>query len=319
MFASVAAPLCDHAHMVDEVGNGGQSETPPGMERWVLLRSGFARAQLRDQALVLSARGIRHRLLWREARWWLAVPEAQGELASAELGEYARENVPVPRVAPPPKIDSGVVGVVAYLVAIWAVWLLDVNGAFGWDWRSAGRLHVASIADGEVWRVLTALTLHADLGHIAANSLFGAVFGVFAGRCLGSGLAWAAIVLAAAVGNALNAFVQPESFQSIGASTATFAAVGLVAAFVWRTGYYRQFGWRKGLAPVFAAVALFAFTGVGGERTDIVGHLMGLVSGFVAGLALARLGLERAGRDAQRFFGLAALASIVIAWVVASA
>ena len=212
--ASVATPLCDHAHMVDEVGNGGQSETPPGMERWVLLRSGFARAQLRDQALVLSARGIRHQLLWREARWWLAVPEAQRELASAELGEYACENVPVPRVAPPPKIDSGVVGVVAYLVAIWTVWLLDVNGAFGWDWRSAGRLHVASIADGQAWHVLTALTLHADLGHIAANSLFGAVFGVFAGRCLGSGLAWAAIVLAAAVGNALNALVQPESFQS---------------------------------------------------------------------------------------------------------
>ena len=304
--------------MVDEVGNDGQPE-PPGLERWVLLRSGFARAALRDQALVLSARGIRHQLLWREARWWLAVPEAQRELASAELGEYARENVAVPKVAPPPKIDSGAVGVAAYLLTIWAVWLLDVNGAFGWDWRGAGRLHVASIADGEFWRVLTALTLHADIGHIASNSLFGAVFGVFAGRCLGSGLAWAAIVLAAAVGNALNASVQPEAFQSIGASTATFAAVGVVAAFVWRTGYYRQFGWRKGLAPVFAAVALFAFTGVGGERTDIVGHLMGLVSGFVVGLVLARLGLERAGRDAQRFFGLAALACIVIAWVVASA
>ena len=290
--APVGIALCDHARMVDGVGSDGQTEVP-GLERWVLLRSGFARAALRDQALVLSARGIRHQLLWREARWWLAVPEAQRELASAELGEYARENVPVPKVAPPPKIDSGVVGVAAYLVAIWAVWLFDVNGAFGWDWRSAGRLDVASVADGELWRVVTALTLHADIGHIAANSLFGAVFGVFAGRCLGSGLAWAAIVLA--------------------------AAVGVVAAFVWRTGYYRQFGWRKGLAPVFAAVALFAFTGVGGERTDIVGHLMGLVSGFGAGLALARLGLERAGTDAQRFFGLAALAGIVIAWIVASA
>lgn len=305
--------------MVDEIDTEGRSETPPGMEQWVLLRSGFARAALKDQALVLSARGIRHQLLWREARWWLAVPQAQWELASAELGAYARENVPAPKVAPPPSIDSGVVGVAFYLAAIWLVWLLDVNGALGWDWRAAGRLHVASVADGEFWRVLTALTLHADIGHIASNSLFGAVFGVFAGRYLGSGLAWAAIVLAAAVGNALNAAVQPESFQSIGASTATFAAVGVVSAFVWRTGYYRQFVWRKGLAPVFAAVALFAFTGVGGERTDIVGHLMGLASGFVAGLIAARLRLERAGKDAQRFFGLAALAGIVIAWIVASA
>ena len=286
--------------MVNGNGADGHSEPPPESEQWVLLRSGFARAALKDQALVLSARGIRHRLLWRDARWWLAVPQAQWELASTELGEYARENVPVPQIAPPPAIDSGVVGVAAYLAAIWAVWLLEVNGALGLDWHSVGRLHVARIADGELWRVLTALTLHADIGHIAANSLFGAVF-------------------AAAAGNALNASVQPEPFQSIGASTATFAAVGVVAAFVWRTGYYRQFGWRRGLAPVFAAVALFAFTGVGGERTDIVGHLMGLVSGFVVGLALARMGLERAGKDAQRFFGLAALASIVVAWIVATA
>ena len=56
--------------------------------------------------------------------------------------------------------------------------------------------------------------------------------------------------------------VQPEDFRSIGASTATFAAVGIVGAFVWRRGYYRAVDWRRSVAPVFAAIAMLAFTGM---------------------------------------------------------
>lgn len=305
--------------MSDENGRGGEPPVPAYLEPWVLLLSGRQRAALRDQALVLTARGIRYRFLWRESLWWLAVPAADVEAASAELAAFARENVRQPPVAPPPPVDSGWLGVAVYLVTIWAVWLLDINAGLDWHWREAGRLHAGSVAGGELWRVLTAMTLHADIGHIAANSLFGAVFGVFAGRCLGSGVAWAGIVLAGALGNTLNALIQPAAFQSIGASTATFAAVGLVAAFVWRTGYYRQFGWRRGLAPVFAAVAMFAFTGIGGDDTDVMAHLFGLGCGFAVGLAAARYRLQHAGAEAQRFFGLAAIASIVLAWILASA
>ena len=78
-----------------------------------------------------------------------------------------------------------------------------------------------------MWRLTTALTLHADLGHIVANSVFGGLFGLLGRPHLGTGVAWFCIVLGGTLGNALNALARPDEFASIGASTATFAAVGL--------------------------------------------------------------------------------------------
>ena len=170
---------------------------------------------------------------------------------------------------------------------------------------------------GELWRLVTALTLHADLAHIVANSLFGAVFGLLAGRYFGSGLAWLCIVLGGTFGNALNVLVRPEFFMSIGASTATFAAVGLAGAFFWRSGYFRQARWQRRFAPVFAAIAFFAYTGTGGENTDVVAHLTGLVAGFLIGLYVARTRLHLSGPRAQRFFAWAAIAIVGMAWMLA--
>ena len=77
---------------------------------------------------------------------------------------------------------------------------------------------------------------------------------MFVGRHLGSGLGWLLDRRCAArVGNLLDAALQPEDFHSIGASTATFATIGIVGAFVWRRGYYRAVDWRRSVAPVFAA------------------------------------------------------------------
>ena len=164
---------------------------------------------------------------------------------------------------------------------------------------------------------MTALTLHADIGHIAANSLFGGLFGVLVGRYFGSGLGWLCIVLGGILGNALNVIVRHEDFSSIGASTATFAAVGLTAAFAWRSGYFRRLTWQRGFAPVFAAIAFFAYTGIGNERTDVVAHVAGLVAGFGLGLGVAKTRLQLAGIRAQRFFAATAVAIVVLAWLSA--
>ena len=76
--------------------------------------------------------------------------------------------------------------------------------AFGVDWLAAGASTGPPSATGEWWRVITALTLHGDAGHLVANLFFGAFFGAFAGQFLGSGVAWATILLAAGAGNALD-------------------------------------------------------------------------------------------------------------------
>ena len=286
-------------------------------EAWLVLREARERRDLRTLELVLSARGIESRVAYDAGVWRLLVTADDLLDANRELVAYDRENVPAPPVAMPTVIDNGYVGVAGYLAAIWLVMFCDASAAFGWDWRGIGRLQAGAVASGEFWRLVTALTLHADIGHIAANSLFGGLFGVLVGRYFGSGLGWLCIVLGGILGNALNVIVRHEDFSSIGASTATFAAVGLTAAFAWRSGYFRRLTWQRGFAPVFAAIAFFAYTGIGDERTDVVAHVAGLIAGFGLGLGVAKTRLQLAGERAQRFFAATAVAIVVLAWLAA--
>jgi len=284
---------------------------------WLVLRTGRERRDLRTFELVLTARGIDSRIDRVEGVWRLLVADEDLAGAAVELAAYEGENVPLPAPALPVRIDSGWPGVAAYLAVIWLVLAAESSALFGWDWRAIGRLHVASVMSGEFWRLVTALTLHADIAHIIANSLFGGLFGLLAGRFLGSGLAWLCIVIGGTFGNLLNVLVRPDFFMSIGASTATFAAVGLAGAFMWRSGYFLQRRWQQRFAPVFAAVAFFAYTGTAGEDTDVVAHLTGLVSGFLIGLHVAKTRLHLAGERAQRFFAWTAVTVVVLAWAVA--
>ena len=291
---------------------------------WVAIRESDERRELRGLELVLAARGIESRMDWREGIWRLLVAEEDLDAGERELAAYERENPIPPRPPPlPPRIDSGWWGVAGYLACVWLVMAFTASAAFGWDWRAAGRVHVGSVAEGELWRLATALTLHADLGHIVANSVFGAFFGLLAGRHLGSGLAWFCIVHGGIMGNALAAFFRPAHFGSLGASTATFAAVGVLGAFMWQSGYFARtlrsrLGWQRTLAPVFATVALFAFTGIGDDDTDVLAHFTGMVAGFAIGVVVARLRLQLAGIRAQRFFGLVTVATLIVAWLLAS-
>ena len=286
-------------------------------ETWLSLREGRERRDLRGLELVLAARGIDSLIDWQDGIWRLCVAAEDVAAAHSELTIYERENVSPPPAALPARIDSGWWGVAAYLAAIWSTMAFEAWSVLGGGWRNVGGLHVGSVMDGEWWRLTTALTLHADLGHVVANSVFGGLFGLLAGRCLGTGLAWLCIVLGGVLGNALNALVRPENFTSIGASTATFAAVGLCGAFMWRNGYFSRLQRLRGFAPVFAAIAFFAYAGIGDENTDVVAHLAGLASGFLLGLWVARTRLHLVGLAGQRFFGAVAAAWLASAWLVA--
>ena len=54
------------------------------------------------------------------------------------------------------------------------------EGLFGVNLWNAGRMDALAMLGGEVWRTVTALTLHADMAHLAGNMAFGAAFGAAA-------------------------------------------------------------------------------------------------------------------------------------------
>lgn len=287
----------------------------PAAEGHVIVSRSSSEQRGAELSLVLTASGIEHRLVAAPGEWLLVVPQSRAEMAAAELAAYRAEHSQPAAPAPPiDELGGAWTGVGTYAAVLMIVAILARQYSFGFEWLAAGRLEAGRVLDGEWWRCVTALTLHVDTGHLAGNLGFGAFFGYFIGRYFGPGVGWLAILAAGAVGNGLNAAIQSPDHLSIGASTAVFGALGLLTAHTWRRGL-KQTSWRARVAPLVAGVGLLAFTGTGGENTDIFAHLTGFAAGFGTGALLARIAVPRAAA-AQAAFGAAALAIVAGAWAL---
>ncbi|MDJ0759350.1 MAG: rhomboid family intramembrane serine protease [Woeseiaceae bacterium] len=276
------------------------------------------RAACADRSLVLSAAGIPHQVVSDEGGSAIVVPAELSGQAAEELRLYDEENPPQqPKPAARIETMDPVPGVVAYLLVIVGVAWLDAAGAFGEIWRNVGRIDGELFRNGELWRSVTALTLHGGLEHLAGNIVFGALFGTFAGRFAGSGVAWLTILLCAALGNGVNTLLLEETHRSIGASTAVFAALGLASGFAWRARVFRDERWTYRVGPIVGGLALLMFTGTGDSNTDIGAHLMGFVAGFGGGVYLTRFKTRLQSDDLQRGAGVLAIGIITLCWVIA--
>jgi membrane associated rhomboid family serine protease len=286
-------------------------------EQWVTVATGLTEARANELALVLIARNVTFQRQAGRNGWELWVPIADAPAAAAELTLYRHENLRPVGTRPVEEIGAGRAGMFWYLATLLAVFFALHVDLFDRDWLAAGRLEAGPFWDGEWWRAVTALTVHRELAHLGGNLAFGAFFGYFVGRYLGSGVGWLAVLLAATAANALNAWVESPAHRSIGASTAVFAALGLLATYTWRRGYLRGTPWRARIAPIVAAIGLLAFTGTSGENTDLGAHLLGFIAGLAMGLALAHFASVEWLRNArvQRFAGALAALLLVAAWV----
>jgi len=271
-----------------------------------------------DRALVLASLQIPHQLVDDDAGCALIVPAEYSARALDELRLYDQENPPQrPRKLKTVVYQNAVPGVVAYVIVICAVaWLAGIS-YFGQDWLAAGRIDGVLVRAGEWWRTITALTLHSGLRHLIGNIIFGVFFGLFAGRLLGSGVAWLAIILTGASGNALNTLLLESTHRSIGASTAVFAALGVVAGFVWRGKLMSQERWSYRVGPIVGGFALLMYTGTGDENTDIGAHLMGFLCGFSGGMLLTLFRGRLEQRRWQITAALLALSLTIGAWITA--
>ena len=271
-----------------------------------------------DRALVLAASRIPHQLVDDGVSAALVVPAEYSARAAEELRLYEDENPPVrPKQQNRVAYQDAIPGVVGYILVISAVAWLAGYSIFGYDWFDAGRVDGTLIRNGEWWRTITALTLHSGAKHLIGNLVFGVLFGLFAGRLIGSGVAWLAIIAAAATGNIANTLLLESAHRSIGASTAVFAALGLVAGFVWRGELMAQDRWSYRYGPIIGGLALLMFTGTGGPNTDIGAHLLGFVCGFLTGMLLIALGPVPTDRRSQTVAGGIAILLVVTSWIVA--
>ena len=298
-------------------GRAGQV-SDDGMTELVEVDRFESLAEAEQRALVLTAAGIEAHLL-RDARMVrLGVLAPEAARARWELACYERENAPARRPRFPIAALYRIEGALAYAAVLLFFFGAERRHALSVDWLAAGAADGGRILAGEWWRTITALALHADLGHLMSNLAFGVVISLLVADLLGSGLAWLAILLAGALGNGLDALVHPASHSAIGASTAWFGALGILAGHARRS---RVVPWRGGLrrwAPIGAGIMLLAFLGFGGERTDVGAHVAGFAVGIGIGFALAnRAARVPQGGRAQRVYGALACGLFALAWLLA--
>lgn len=298
-----------------------------GNERWLNVNDDWRvvfestdRRACAERALVLDALRIPCEIFADATGFVLLVPAEHSPHAAAQLQQYEAENPPRARPRPVTiTYHNALPGIVGYVLALCLVAVLAARAALGADWYFAGRIDGVLVRDGEWWRTITAMTLHSGLYHISGNLVFGSLFGLFAGRLIGPGVTWLAVVIAGAAGNLANTLLLDTAHRSVGASTAVFAALGLVAAFVWRARLMTQDRWPYRIGPIVGALALLMYTGTGDADTDVGAHLMGFLAGSLAGLLLAAWRQRLSSTRVQVRAGAAAIALVVIAWAMALA
>jgi membrane associated rhomboid family serine protease len=270
-----------------------------------------------DWSLVLAAAGIAHRVVEGGGAFSLVVVGADVPAAADALAAFDAESVP--KVVPPaPDIGPSVLGVLAG-AALLAMFVVTGPGdaPHPTAWFDAGAASAAKILHGQWWRVITALTLHADVMHVVGNVIATLIFVSAVGRWLGAGLGALCIVASAASANALTAlWHRHEAFVSMGASTATFAAIGLVAGLQlyrrWRYDERRRYFW----LPLGAGLALFAMLGTS-QNADFGAHLFGLLVGALTGTGVAAAGVRAPGRLGQTLLSMLVSAVLIGAWLLA--
>jgi rhomboid protease GluP len=288
----------------------------PGVDTdssWIEIFRSRTPQECDERALVLLAVGIAA-VMWVDgAGFSVLVAEPDRPRAVIELERYALENRPWPRPLPPRLHGGGYAAAAGYVAVLFLAGVASTRLTLGRDWFDVGALDGARFRGGDWWRAVTALTLHADLAHLAANAGFGALFGGLAARVYGAGVGWLLILVAAIAANVLNALTMPAGRVSVGASTAVFAALGALAVVRWPAATRRA---RAGFAgaSVVAALVLLALLGTGDVHTDIAAHALGFGFGALLALPLRRWPAPYA-RGPQRLAAGGAVLVIVAAWI----
>jgi membrane associated rhomboid family serine protease len=340
-WADPTAPPPEAAAPLPAGGDGAGPGGGPSVEGVTVLGPVASRITARDHGLVLSSMQIPHEVRWIPDGWILLVRDRDYARASAAIDRYEEENRDWPprRAKDSPRFPVSPVFAVGFLAlaAFFAFLTGPVAHPHG-PWLAEGR-SVAAQLTSEPWRTVTALTLHADGAHVMGNVVSGTVFGTAVGRRLGPGLGALAVVASGALGNAANAayyLATGEHHASIGASTAVFGAVGIlaatqIAAFAFPSS--RTLGssaprrWYEWAAPVLGGLGLLGALGAS-PSSDLGAHGFGLAAGFLVGLvAAAGLGLATrltgARRRAPRWSafqiasGAAAVGAVLGAWALA--
>lgn len=201
-------------------------------------------------------------------------------------GMNGRKNLEVPFVS----ASLVAVNVVVYILCI-------VMGGRPYD---AGMLDAESVLRGEEYgRILLAMFLHADTGHLFNNMLILFFLGAMIEKEIGHIRFGVFYFLSGIGGNILSLVmkvIHNDPAGSLGASGAVFGLDGVLLAMVLFPGRKPESA-TVTLPRVLLMVILSLYSGYTGGNIDNAAHLGGLIVGFVAGGIMC---IRRNRKDAER-------------------
>jgi rhomboid protease GluP len=143
---------------------------------------------------------------------------------------------------------------------------------------SLGQVNVY-VFNGEIWRLFTAMFVHADIVHIFGNMLFLFIFGLRAEDMFDIKEYLAIYLLSGLAGGLLTLFFWPLNTLSVGASGAIFGVLGATII------YARRSIGQSIITALMYAFFLFAINI--GPNVNYLAHFGGLVTGLLMGYFLA--------------------------------
>jgi membrane associated rhomboid family serine protease len=278
----------------------------------------YSRRQAMDWSLVLASQGIEatiERSPERD-RWLLLVAPQDLQRARDSIRLYRAENRGWSWRKELPGADLELHwGAILFCVALALIHSLATYQMPLIQER--GTMDSLKVAHGEWWRLFTAVFLHGDLAHLAANVTFGViVLGLAMGR-FGAGLALLATFLAGAFGNFCGLKLYSHSYTGLGSSGMMMGALGMLAIhsiYLWKPNPKSA---RYILSGVGAGMLMFVLFGVD-PNSDILAHFGGFVGGLFFGaiLALAPAKVVRTrALDRTGFFFFVTIS--VLVWILA--
>ena len=150
---------------------------------------------------------------------------------------------------------------------------------------SLGALVPAFVAQGEVWRLLSSIFLHAGLTHLALNMVSLYFLGSFAEVQFGWGRFLALYFVSGLAGGLAYLYFGDFGAPAVGASGAIFGLVGGVFGFAMRRGTFSMQNPIIGQLLLLTAVNLFI--GFSIPNISNTAHIGGLVGGIVYGWLFA--------------------------------
>jgi rhomboid protease GluP len=229
----------------------------------------------RDHALVLQSMSIWHIIRRSYLGWVLLVRSEDYERAAQSIDNYETENrdwPPRPARERPRHAPSMVVPLSFAALALF-FFLVTGPVILNSRWFVEGTAISTPVLSSEPFRAVTALTLHADSMHVLGNAVSGTIFTTAVQRRLGAGAAVLTVLASGILGNVANAlfhkFIGAGDHHSIGASTAVFGAVGLLAATQLVIARPAPSGakrpWTDIVAPLLGGLALLGALGSGSD------------------------------------------------------